>query len=354
MTIRGGEVVLGMVLSATAMVVGVVWDISWDASIGADSFWSPPHMAINFGAAAAGLFALGGLLASGGHRHSAVVRVGTGAVVWGAVAMLGWVILDDWWGQAYGLFGERWSPPELLFTVSAAVILFGTAAAVSGDAQEKGFPGAFWVAGIAMVFGVAAMTPYGLPNLHRTATFYLVVSAVFPAILLVAARATEGGWGATRAACVYSATICGLVWILPRFAARPTIGPIYQPIEAFLPPSFPLLLIAPALAMDWVLRRLDGEVSRVAAAGAVFVLSYLPVQWLFASFLLSPMSDNAFFAGGGRHWPFYAEIGPERSLFWGTEQDPIGLMTIAGCFVAASVSSRIGLSLGAWMVGSRR
>src|ERR1700743_1677205 len=36
----------GSLLGVTSAMVGVEWDISWHRSIGRDTFWTPPHMAI--------------------------------------------------------------------------------------------------------------------------------------------------------------------------------------------------------------------------------------------------------------------------------------------------------------------
>ncbi len=354
---------LGLVLAATAMVVGVLWDISWDASIGADSFWCPPHVAINFGALAAGVVALVGIA---GRRRDRVaagsgvlgIPLGAGMVLWGAVAMLGWMLLDDWWLQAYGLAGERWSPPEILFTIAAVALLFGSATAVAesstaGD-ESSGALLFCWVVGLVLAFAVVTMTPFGLPNLHRTATFYLIASCVFPGILAWAARARDEAWGASGSALLYTLLLCTLIWLLPRFATRPVTGPIYQPIEAFLPPSFPLLLVLPAIAIDALVRRVEGEWVRAVACGALFVIVFLPTQWLFSAFLLSPASDNWFFAGGGRYWPFYMQVGDERSVFWGLQQDPVGSLTPLLCVAAAMVSARLGLWLGSWTAELRR
>src|SRR5687767_11397478 len=38
-----------VIIAATAVVVGVVWDISWHMTIGRDTFWTPAHLAIYFG-----------------------------------------------------------------------------------------------------------------------------------------------------------------------------------------------------------------------------------------------------------------------------------------------------------------
>src|SRR5215475_6110980 len=46
---------------STAIVVGLLWDISWHATIGRDTFWTPAHMVIYLGGTVGGL--VGGWLA---------------------------------------------------------------------------------------------------------------------------------------------------------------------------------------------------------------------------------------------------------------------------------------------------
>ncbi len=42
-------------IAVTATTVGLCWDISWDMSIGRDTFWTPADLCIHFGAIVAGL-----------------------------------------------------------------------------------------------------------------------------------------------------------------------------------------------------------------------------------------------------------------------------------------------------------
>jgi len=44
-----------MLLGSTGIAVGILWDLSWHLSIGRDTFWSPPHVAVYFGGVLAGL-----------------------------------------------------------------------------------------------------------------------------------------------------------------------------------------------------------------------------------------------------------------------------------------------------------
>src|SRR6516165_11779215 len=43
------------VLAVTSTTVGLYWDISWHTGIGRDTFWTPAHMAIQFGAVLTGI-----------------------------------------------------------------------------------------------------------------------------------------------------------------------------------------------------------------------------------------------------------------------------------------------------------
>ena len=44
-----------LAIAATATTGGLFWDISWHLSIGRDTFWTPAHLAIHFGAVVAGI-----------------------------------------------------------------------------------------------------------------------------------------------------------------------------------------------------------------------------------------------------------------------------------------------------------
>ena len=42
-------------LAVTSTSTGLYWDISWHMSIGRDTFWTPAHLGIHFGAIIAGI-----------------------------------------------------------------------------------------------------------------------------------------------------------------------------------------------------------------------------------------------------------------------------------------------------------
>jgi hypothetical protein len=364
------------------MVVGLLWDISWDASIGRDAFWSPPHIAVNFGAIAAWGAGAWLLVQATLTRHPASVGVGklrvplgAGFVLWGGCALLAAGALDLWWSSAYGLFPDPWSPPQILVAAGIAAILTGTLlvgasrrngrlpASAGKPGKTPELPAAtfpeelslLWPAGLLLTFAAAATVQYNLPNLQRTALFYTVSCPLYTLILAWIGGASRLRWPASASALLYTGLVCLLVWILPLFPARPLIGPVYQPVTHMLPPQFPLLLVVPALGMDLLSRRVRGnDWMRAALFGLLFTAVFMTVQWHFAAFLLSPASGNRFWAGGGAHWPFYLQVGPERTQFWGQAQSPVTAGAVFLCGLLAVAGARIGLWLGRWTGRVRR
>src|SRR5262249_40551166 len=128
--------------------------------------------------------------------------------------------------------------------------------------------------------------------LMHSSIFYQVVCGAFPMFLIAAARASRLRWPATTTAAVYMACVLIMLWVLPLFPAEPKLGPVRQHVTHMVPLSFPLLIICPALAVDWLMRRMGrGRDGRLALwLGAAFFIVLLAAQWPFADFLLSPYS----------------------------------------------------------------
>jgi len=147
-------------------------------------------------------------------------------------------------------------------------------------------------------------------------------------------------------------------------------------MDHMVPPAFPLLLLAPALAID-VIVGLFGRASKSASQrqsfvdtqvlrprwwkdwllALVFAAVYLGiifvVQWPFSAFLLSDAADNRFFARSG-HWPYFAQPGDWMNSFWDLKEDPITFPGMALNFVRAFISARIGLWLGSYLLRLKR
>ena len=83
---------------------------------------------------------------------------------------------------------------------------------------------------------------------------------------------------ATCATLIYTGISLAMMWVLPLFPAEPMLAPILRPVTHMVAPEFPLLLFAPAIVIDLLLRRhsAPGEAPerasadwRIAAAGGV-------------------------------------------------------------------------------------
>ena len=363
-----------LALAATSIAVGLIWDISWHSTVGRDTFWTPAHMAIYLGGLVGGC--VGGWLAikqtfldAAGERAAAVsvfgarAPLGAWVAMWGAIAMLTSAPFDDWWHNAYGLDVKIVSPPHALlgfgmFGISVGALLLVLAR--QNRLPDGAGAGLFiYVGGIFVTLGGVFLTEYTLPNLQHAALFYEVAAPMFAFRLVALGYAGRVSWPATRVAAVYLGVECLMIWILPLFPAQPRLAPIFNPVTHMVPPAFPLLLIFPALAIDFVLRRAGeagGWLRRIALAlalGAIFLAVFMGVQWFFAEFLLSPRANNWFFAGN-RFWTYGSGAGAWRSRFWHLvptepEADLLGVFSVVLSWALASFSAWVGLLWGGWM-----
>jgi hypothetical protein len=298
-------------LAVTSAYVGGYWDISWHRSIGRDTFWSAPHMAIYACGVLAGLSSayliFTTTFGSSPMRDPSVriwgLEAPAGAFIcaWGGFAMLASAPFDDWWHAAYGLDGKIISPPHMVLAGGFFGIEFGTvilllafmnrATGSLRPALERLF---LYVGGMAFSESLLLKLEYiARPDMHN-ALFFIVVALGTPAILVAVAVAARRRWACTIVTAVYTTFGIGFLWLLPLFPAQPKLGPVYHPVTHFIPWEFPLLVIVPAFAVDLLLQRTERwrPLTRAAAAGLVFLAVFAAVQWPFANFLMTPAARN--------------------------------------------------------------
>jgi hypothetical protein len=368
-----------LALATTSIAVGIIWDISWHISIGRDTFWTPAHLAIHFGGILGGF--VGGWLAlqstffaSEQERAASVGILGARAplgawvAMWGAVAMITSAPFDDWWHNAYGLDVRIISPPHVLLGLGMLGINLGALLlALSHQNRATNAVGDWlfiYIGGIFLTLGSVFVMEFSTPNLQHTAGFYEVCAATF--VLRVVALGVAGriSWPATRAAAVYLLLQGLMTWILPLFPATPKLAPIFHPVTHMVPPAFPLLLVAPALAVDLILRRTGVTpkgwrlIGLALALGAAFVAVFVAVQWFFSAFLLTSAADNWFFAGN-RYWGYAAAPGAYANKFWHATAgmpgyDPLNAHTLGTTWAIAAGGAWLGLLWGGWMRKVRR
>ena len=371
-------------LAVTSAYVGGYWDISWHRSIGRDTFWSAPHLAIYACGVLAGLSSAYLIFMSTfppspkngfGEAGSASLPPGVriwglsapiGAFIsaWGGMAMLVSAPFDDWWHNAYGLDVKIISPPHMVLAAGFFGIEFGTVMLLlafmnrASDQLRTRLQWLFlYVGGTTVCESLLLKLEYISRSQMHGALFYIVVAIGTPAILVALAVASQQRWACTIMATVYTLFNLAFLWILPLFPAEPKLGPVYHQVTHFIPWEFPLLMIVPALLTDLILQRTSGwrPLLRGLAAGMSFVASLVVVQWPFANFLMTPLARNWVF---GTHYLDYgtpARSDYARYLFYATGATTAQFWR--GMLIAAAISCAmmwIGVHVGRTMQRVRR
>ncbi|MCU0633288.1 MAG: hypothetical protein MUE41_00330 [Gemmatimonadaceae bacterium] len=357
-----------VVLGATSILIGVIWDISWHMTIGRDTFWTPAHLAIYLGGTLAGVSCgarvlMNSFFRPAGHEADGVRvwRVFTGPLggwicIWGAIAMLTSAPFDDWWHNAYGLDVEILSPPHSLLALGMFAIALGAQVLAASAQNTHGESPArarvvAYSSGVILTFAAILTSEYTYLQAQHGARFYLVASGVYTLSLVIAARASRLRWPATTAAAVYMGVMIAQVWLFPLFPASPKLGPIGHEVTHMVPLEFPLLLIVPAFAIDLVTRRFGhlGSWRLAGLLGITFVVTLLVAQWPFASLLATEIGRHPVFGGGFAQYSAPAEwlVGPREF------EDGNALATLRTTLLygipLAILMARLGLMRGEWL-----
>jgi hypothetical protein len=363
-------------ITASACIMsGLYWDISWHQTIGRDTFWTPAHLLIQFGAiltaASSSTLIFGTTFGRDAAAKRASVNVlgfrgplGAFISAWGGAAMLVSAPFDNWWHNAYGLDVKIISPPHMLLALGIGGILWGSAILVLGEMNRaqgplrKHLEWMLLLSGGSLVMLDLIIKLYDVSRvLMHSAYLYLVASIMLPMVLEAFARASGRRWARTTMASIYMGVFLLLLWIVPLFPGEPKLGPVYQHVTHMLPLAFPALIVFPALALDLLWPRMKnwGKWQQSLLAGAAFVVVLMAVQWPFGSFLMSPASRNWVF---GTHYFYYA-MPPSayevRQVFFPLEHTTFQFLKNLGlAFVAAILFTRLGITWGNWMREVRR
>jgi hypothetical protein len=364
--------VRAVVFASLSVQIGVIWDISWHQSIGRDTLFSAPHLAIYLGGIVAGLasayLVLRTTFAGTAPERAATVSfwhlfrgpLAAWVCIWGAIAMLTSAPFDDWWHNAYGLDVKILSPPHAVLAAGIIAITVGGLLMVlphqnrAAGAERRPLALLYALAFGLLLLGMGTMaSEYHYRIFMHGSRFYTVAAIVFPIFLAAAVRSTRLAWPATAAAAAYTAVTLAMMWILPLFPAEPKLAPIHHHVTRMVPPSFPLLIIVGAAAMDMVARRMTQRYNdwlRALAMGGAFFASFLVAQWLFAYFLMSPLARNPLFAGDNFPYQVRETSAYFRGVFVPTDATPLALATgLVRGLVVAVLMTRAGLGLGGWM-----
>ncbi|HEY6825980.1 MAG TPA: hypothetical protein VI259_03920 [Gemmatimonadaceae bacterium] len=366
-----------LVFAAACVMVGVYWDISWHMSIGRDTFWTPAHLLIQSGGLIAGISS--GFVAlkttfagTAAEREESVhfwgfrAPLGAWLSIWGCGAMLTSAPFDNWWHNAYGLDVRIISPPHAVLAIGIFAIVVGAVLltlAQQNRADERTRRRLAWVlaftGGLLIMNFALFLTERSERRMMHSALFYEVAAAAFPLALASMGRAIKLRWAATSAAACFTLLMLVLMWFIQLFPATPKLGPIYQHITHMVTLSFPLLVIVPAFFFDVVLHRFDGRVATpmlAAILGVTFVITFIAVQWPFATFLVeNPLArgrlfnaDNFVYFMNPRYEALTRRFDPPEPGSW-----PLAAHLVIAMGIA-TVTSALGLSRGRWMTRVRR
>lgn len=362
------------VLASFSIMVGLIWDISWHMSIGRDGLFSAPHLAIYLGGVTAGLFSGYNVLrltfAGSPEEKSRSVKfwgvfygsLGNLFCIWGAIAMLTSAPFDDWWHNTYGLDVTILSPPHTVLLLGMITIQFGAIISVLAHQnlglETRSISGTkrfnlLYALSAGFVIGMIytmASEYLGRHEMHGV-LFYQVSSFLFPLLLTAFSLSSKSKWGATQAAIVYSVFMMVMGWILPLFPATPRLGPVLNPVTTFQPFDFPLLLVVPAIGIDFIKARY-ANMNRwllALACGACFLLLFLAVQWPFANALMASkghwfFGTSKWYFGTDPNWEYRYAFPP-----WNLNSVREWAIGIPIALMIAFVASRIGISWGNWL-----
>ena len=231
------------VVAVTSTTFGLYWDISWHTGIGRDTFWTPAHLAIQFGAVLTGLSCAYLILHTTFSADSAAkessVRIwgfrgplGAFIAAWGGFAMLTSAPFDNWWHDSFGLDIKILSPPHVLLFIGiitmglgGLILIVGQMNRSSGEAKSKLNWLLLYVG--SLLFCLLFMLVYeylGDNTLMHSAIFYRVVGMIGPFGLIGIARASGHRWAATIVASFYTvlwlAGLCDLPFVSAEAQAR--------------------------------------------------------------------------------------------------------------------------------------
>ena len=362
------------VIGVTSAMIGVHWDISWHRSIGRDTFWTPPHIAIYLCGVIAGISSAYLILATTFGRLPAVrassVRMwgfhgplGAFVTAWGGIAMLVSAPFDDWWHNAYGLDVKILSPPHTLLAMGMIFLQFGACVSIckylnTGIGNAAVLRLLFVIGACSLLCMVYTLfTDFLHVRAERSGSFYIIAAIASLLLLPAFGRALRMRWGMTAITGGYFLLVALSNWILQLFPAEPKLGPILTHLTHFQPAQFPALVFIPALAMDLVLQRSRAnDWVKAFWLSLFFVVGLAAVQYPLSGFLLeSPGARNWFF--GADTW--YYGASPDAPFRYSFRPEDIASLPklLGGLAIAVAAGwlcAGVSLRWGRWMLKIQR
>jgi hypothetical protein len=354
-------------IGVSSIVFGLYWDISWHMSIGRDTFWTPAHLLIQFGGILMCLTSVylifSTTFGSDPEAKAASVKVwgfrgplGAFLACWGGVVMVTSAPFDNWWHNSFGLDVQIVSPPHMVLGlgilgvgIGALLLIESSMNRAQGEDRKSLLRLYLCLGGMLLCLHLLFLSEYSNGDQMHGAQFYRAVSLGVPLYLVGIARASGYRWGATAVASIYTAVQLAQLWGLPLFPATPKLGPVFTNVTHMIPLEFPVLIILPALVIDFLLNRYAQKNKWLLAAmlGAAYVAVMLVIHWPLGDFLISPAARNWIF--GQNYFAYAVSPSDYHWQFEFVDREATFALFCRGMGIAlaiAIVSSRIGLAAG--------
>lgn len=362
-------------IASMCIATGLYWDISWHEAIGRDSFWTPAHLLIQFGALLGAAGSAWVIMRTtfgqdeDARRNSVHVLgfhgpLGAFIAAWGGGAMLTSAPFDNWWHEAYGLDVKILSPPHVLLAIGIGGIMWGGAILCAsylnrtdGAGHESLRRMLLCIGGFIVVQTMTVKLEYTNRVLLHSGISYMVISLGTLLLLEALSRVSGYRWARTIMTGVYSAFVWGMLVVLPLFPAQPKLGPVYQNITHMVPLPFPILLIVPAFFLDliWPVFHDAPKWQQAIFGGVAFTAILVAAQWPFTTLLMSPLGRSRFLAPAD--FPYFAlpSSPTVRHVFVRWERTTGDFWIDMGlAFLAAVLSMWVGIYWGNWLKKVRR
>lgn len=364
------------VTAAGCIMAGLYWDISWHETIGRDTFWTPAHLLIQFGAVLAGFYSAW-LIFSTSFGHDAQAKeasvnvlgfrgpLGAFISAWGGAAMIISAPFDNWWHNAYGLDVKIISPPHTLLAMGIAGIMWGTVILLLGQMNRVEGPLRRRLQRLLLFTGgfiIVQDMMFKLTTTNRvlthSAVFYFTVTIGMGVMLEGIARSSGYRWARTAITGIYTVFFLLALWILPLFPAQPKLGPVYQHVDHMVSLHFPVLIVIPAFVLDLIFPRIKdwNKWTQAAVEGIVFVAVLLAVTWPWGTFLVqSPLARNWVF--GTQQFAYFLDptMASVRNVFHVADATRTIFLVKMGITVLAGIlSTRVGIAWGNWLAKVKR
>ena len=364
-------------LAASAIVVGIQWDISWHSTIGRDKLLSPPHVVVYAGGIICGLICSYIVFKETFFKPSSQgvkfwgfrAPLACWICIWGMIAMLTSAPFDDWWHNAYGLDVQIISPPHIVLALGIFSVILG--ACILMLTKKNLNPSNImydilyiYASSLILVQFSIMLTEYSFANKQHSYEFYKLSSILYPFVLIAFKIPSKYKFSATYITMLYMLHRILIVWILPLFPAEPMLGPIYREITSYVAPYFPVLLFVPALAIDMLYPKIQSLkiLKKSIILAFIFCVIFLIIQWYFSIFLLSDYAKNWVFATGS-NIPYFIPIGDFEGKFFTYDLTPYGNLIPLGKMniinflkicVFSTFSVFISLHLSNWLKSIKR